>query len=61
VELPREGNLFEPVDEGDPGAHGDFDDQAHARSLQALASQHRPAVLAGAAGVAGLLVAALRR
>jgi NAD(P)-dependent dehydrogenase (short-subunit alcohol dehydrogenase family) len=60
VDAPREGNLFEPVDEGDPGAHGDFDDQAHPRSFQLLATKHRPLVLAGAAALA-LSGALLRR
>ena len=61
IDPPREGNLFEPVDEGDPGAHGDFDSKAHGRSLQALGTEHRSALVAGAMGAAGLLVAALRR
>jgi short-subunit dehydrogenase len=54
----RPSNLFEPVDE-DPGAHGRFDDQAHAHSLQAFLSRNRAwlgagALLAGAAGTAVL-------
>ena len=52
VDAPREGNLFEPVDEGDPGAHGDFDSKAHSRSLQALATRHRATVLGSAAALA---------
>ena len=32
----------------DPGAHGDFDAQAHSRSLQALATRHRTTVLGSA-------------
>ena len=56
----RPSNLFAPVD-GDPGAHGRFDDQAHSRSPQLFMTEHRRglglAVLAGAwAAVAGLLV-----
>jgi hypothetical protein len=35
----RPGNLFEPVP-GDPGAHGDFDDQAHGSSLVLRLSKH---------------------
>ncbi|MCN9243487.1 SDR family oxidoreductase [Streptomyces sp. RY43-2] len=45
-----ESNLFEPVDgaEGsDHGAHGIFDDMAHARSLEAVLARH-PAAVAGA-------------
>lgn len=36
----RPDNLYHPVP-GDHGAHGDFDEQAHARSLQLMASKHR--------------------
>jgi hypothetical protein len=56
-EVPgRPDNLERPV-EGDHGAHGRFDDQAHSRSLQLWASTHRGlAALAGAA--AGAAVAA---
>ncbi|GAA3452445.1 SDR family oxidoreductase [Dactylosporangium matsuzakiense] len=47
-------NLWRPADEqpgSDQGAHGSFDDQAHARSPQLWASQHHGllGVLAGAA------------
>ncbi|WP_333482804.1 hypothetical protein [Streptomyces mutabilis] len=36
------GNLFAPADDTeDYGAHGVFDDQAHARSPQSWASRHR--------------------
>jgi NAD(P)-dependent dehydrogenase (short-subunit alcohol dehydrogenase family) len=52
VDAPREGNLFEPVDEGDPGAHGDFDSKAHSRSLQAFATRHRTTVLGSVAALA---------
>ncbi|MFN2617580.1 MAG: SDR family oxidoreductase [Thermoleophilaceae bacterium] len=52
----REGNLFEPVDHGDPAAHGRFDDKAHPRSLQLWATRNRRvlgvAALAAVAGVA---------
>jgi NAD(P)-dependent dehydrogenase (short-subunit alcohol dehydrogenase family) len=53
-------NLFEPSP-GDPGAHGAFDDQAHERSVQLWATEHRARLLvgAGAAAVAG--VVALQR
>jgi NAD(P)-dependent dehydrogenase (short-subunit alcohol dehydrogenase family) len=60
VDAPREGNLFEPVDEGDPGAHGDFDSKAHSRSLQAFATRHRTSVLGSAAALA-LLVAGVMK
>jgi NAD(P)-dependent dehydrogenase (short-subunit alcohol dehydrogenase family) len=51
------GNLFE-APEGDPGAHGRFDDTSHGRSVQWWASRHRRALgAAGAAlGAAALLV-----
>jgi NAD(P)-dependent dehydrogenase (short-subunit alcohol dehydrogenase family) len=57
IENPRPGNLFEApgVDEG---AHGDFDDRAHPRSLQLWLTEHRralgaAALAAGAGAVAG--------
>jgi uncharacterized protein involved in exopolysaccharide biosynthesis len=44
---------------GDPGAHGDFDAQAHEHSVQLTATKHRR-LLAGAAGLgAGVLVGGL--
>jgi NAD(P)-dependent dehydrogenase (short-subunit alcohol dehydrogenase family) len=48
----RPNNLYEPVDQDrDFGAHGRFDDQAHAHSLQLWADQRRDwIVLAGAVG-----------
>src|SRR3954449_1149844 len=39
----RKDNLFSPPP-GDPGAHGIFDDQAHARSPQWWLNTHRPAL-----------------
>ena len=63
LDAPREGNLFEPVDEG-YGAHGDFDDKAHPRSAVLWLSKHRGAVGAAgavaAAAAGGLIAAALR-
>jgi NAD(P)-dependent dehydrogenase (short-subunit alcohol dehydrogenase family) len=56
---PRTGNLFEPVDEG-YGAHGDFDEQAHGRSPVVWLSKHRSRVAAGAALLAGGLLAVLK-
>ena len=51
-------NLFEPVDE-DRGAHGPFDDQAHAFSAQYELAKRRGLVLAGlGAAVAGAGAAA---
>ncbi len=62
-DLDPEGhdNLFEPVDE-DRGAHGPFDEQAHARSTQYELAKHRTAVLAGVgAALAGAGAALARR
>jgi NAD(P)-dependent dehydrogenase (short-subunit alcohol dehydrogenase family) len=56
IDPPRLGNLFEPPDH-DEGAHGDFDDQAHPRSLQLWLTKHRRA-LGGAAALAAAAVAA---
>jgi NAD(P)-dependent dehydrogenase (short-subunit alcohol dehydrogenase family) len=57
----RANNLFEPLP-GDRGAHGDFDDRAHARSLQWLATRHRRALAGAGAVLAGgaLAIAATR-
>ncbi len=57
----RPSNLFAPVP-GDHGAHGVFDEEAHAHSLQSWASLHR-GLLAGIAGLGGAaaLVALLVR
>jgi short-subunit dehydrogenase len=52
--------LFEPVP-GDHGSHGSFDEEAKARSPQAVLSRHRGAVAAGAAGLAAGATAALLR
>jgi short-subunit dehydrogenase len=59
IDPPRPGNLFEPS--GDPGAHGDFDDSAHARSIQLWASEHRGGLLAAAAGGAAAATALIAR
>jgi NAD(P)-dependent dehydrogenase (short-subunit alcohol dehydrogenase family) len=56
----REGNLFEPLQNGDPGAHGDFDSKAHGHSIQATLSRHRRALgvaTLAAAGAAGAVLA----
>src|SRR5436853_2653953 len=53
-------NLFEPSP-GDPGARGAFDDQAHERSPQLWATEHRSLLAgAGAAAVAGASALARR-
>jgi NAD(P)-dependent dehydrogenase (short-subunit alcohol dehydrogenase family) len=63
---PRQpANLWQPADQKsgtDQGAHGDFDDTAHPRSLQQWAAHH-PALLAGglALAAAGLGVAGMAR
>ena len=60
----RPDNLFEPVDtDRDHGAHGRFDQRAHARSPQLWLSQHH-GLLGTAAGMmagAGVLAAAAAR
>ncbi|NUS12007.1 MAG: SDR family oxidoreductase [Streptomyces sp.] len=64
----RPGNLWRPVDGAgaggrDFGAHGDFDEEAHPRSEQAVAARHAGAVAAAtaAAGVAVAVAVAGRR
>jgi NAD(P)-dependent dehydrogenase (short-subunit alcohol dehydrogenase family) len=55
----RRHNLWEPVDDepgSDHGAHGEFDDQAHARSPEAWLSRHP---VAGGAGALSLGLGAL--
>jgi hypothetical protein len=54
-------NLFEPIDE-DRGAHGPFDEQAHALSPQYELAKHRAKILAGvgAAAVGAGALAATR-
>jgi short-subunit dehydrogenase len=56
----RTDNLFEPPP-GDPGAHGIFDDQAKARSVQWWLNSHRPVVAGGAAALAAALYATMQR
>jgi hypothetical protein len=54
----RPDNLFEPVS-GDHGAHGRFDAQAHASSIQMWATTHRrglAAVSLAALGAAATMV-----
>ena len=63
----QRANLWDPADGSDGrdyGAHGLFDDQAHARSPQVWASQHHGVVYAGAAVMvagAAALARAVRR
>lgn len=61
-EIPsdRPDNLFEPVG-GDHGAHGIFDDTAHAHSPQLWATRHRGPLAAVVGGAATLVGGALRR
>jgi short-subunit dehydrogenase len=51
LDEPGHDNLFEPVDE-DRGAHGPFDDQAHARSAQYMLAKHRAAAMLAGVGAA---------
>ncbi len=60
VKPDRPNNLYEPVP-GDHGAHGNFDEKAHAKSPQLWATKHRGALLATGIGLAGAAYAALRR
>lgn len=57
-------NLYEPVP-GDHGAHGAFDDRAHALTPQTWAVTHRPAAVTLAAGgalaVTGATIALMKR
>ena len=59
---PRYGsNVFSPSDEdGDRGAHGPFDERAHARDPLSWASMHRVALLSGLGAAAAALVARSR-
>ncbi|MEX2139182.1 MAG: SDR family oxidoreductase [Pirellulales bacterium] len=50
----RPDNLWQPLP-GDHGAHGDFDDRAHQRSLQLWATTHRGLVAAVGVGMAALI------
>src|SRR4051794_10530681 len=45
----RQDNLFSPPP-GDAGAHGPYDDRAHAHSVQLWATKHRRGLLSAAAG-----------
>ena len=59
-----QGNLRRPRDAApgtDEGAHGDFDDRSHPRSLQVWASQHHGFLALGAAGLAAAATALRRR
>ena len=52
-------NLWEPADGPDGrdfGAHGQFDDRSHSRSLQAWASRHHTTIAAAGATLAALAV-----
>ena len=54
AEEGRPHNLWQPLP-GDHGAHGDFDDRAHRRSLQLWATTHRGLVAALGVGAAALV------
>jgi NAD(P)-dependent dehydrogenase (short-subunit alcohol dehydrogenase family) len=56
----RQDNLFESPP-GDPGAHGPYDDQAHARSVQLWATKHRRGLLAGLGAAAAAAATATAR
>ena len=57
----RQDNLFSPPS-GDPGAHGPYDEEAHARSAQLWATTHRRALCAAAlAGVSTAAAMVARR
>jgi hypothetical protein len=60
---PRYGsNVFEPKDDQhDRGAHGMFDDQAHAHDPWSVASMHRLPLVLSAAATAALAVLWTRR
>jgi NAD(P)-dependent dehydrogenase (short-subunit alcohol dehydrogenase family) len=63
-EADRPDNLWEPVDEprgDDYGAHGEFDDRSHPRSVQLLISQHPVAGMTAAAATAAAGVAIASR
>jgi hypothetical protein len=56
----RPNNLWEPVDQNkDYGAHGHFDNEAHAHSLQLWTDLHRDWLLFAGVGLAGALCARL--
>ena len=60
----RPDYLFSPLDDAtDRGSHGEFDDEAKARSPQVFAAEHRWALTAGAAAglVAGAVAAVTAR
>jgi NAD(P)-dependent dehydrogenase (short-subunit alcohol dehydrogenase family) len=57
IEQDRRDNLYEPLP-GDHGAHGEFDERAHSRSLQLWASTHRGAIIGGGAAAVVIAMAA---
>lgn len=54
---PRDGNLFAPA--ADPGAHGRFDDESRAHSIQLALTKRRPYLLA-VLGLAAATAVAVR-
>jgi NAD(P)-dependent dehydrogenase (short-subunit alcohol dehydrogenase family) len=57
----QQANTWEPVYGSEVAAHGSFDGQAHSRSPELWASQHRALLAAGAAVVASAIAARARR
>jgi hypothetical protein len=56
---PDRDNLFHPVDAAeDRGAHGPFDERAHAHSFQTSLTKHRRLASSLAAGVGALATGA---
>jgi len=60
VDPDRPDNLFEPVP-GDQAAHGPFDDQSRARSIQLRLAKHRVPLLAGVAALAGAITQEVKK
>lgn len=56
----RPDNLWQALP-GDHGAHGEFDDKSHARSLQLQAAKHRGLVTLAGLGLAGIAMWGLRQ
>jgi NAD(P)-dependent dehydrogenase (short-subunit alcohol dehydrogenase family) len=55
-------NLWQPVDDRqDKGAHGAFDERAHARSFELMAAKHKGLLAAAGLGVGALLLVGMLR
>ena len=57
IDTDRPNNLYHPV-AGEPGAHGEFDRQAHPRSIQLWLTTNRNWLLAAGGLMAGILAGA---